>query len=38
MKKYTKATLAVDVVLTPLTGGLWLVWICVREILRQCGK
>lgn len=30
MKKYTTVNLIVDLLLTLLTGGLWLVWIVIR--------
>lgn len=30
MKKYTTANLIVDLLLTLLTGGLWLIWILIR--------
>lgn len=30
VKKYTMVHLLLDVVLTFLTGGLWLIWIAIR--------
>lgn len=34
MKEYTLGTFFGDVILTVLTGGLWLIWIFVREMRR----
>jgi hypothetical protein len=31
-KKYTLVNFAIDLLLTFLTGGLWLIWIFVREM------
>lgn len=35
MKKYGILNFAFDVVLTLITGGLWLIWIFVREMRRN---
>lgn len=35
MKTYGPAKFLVDLVLTILTGGLWLIWIFVREMRRH---
>lgn len=35
MKKYGILNFAFDVVLTLITGGLWLIWIFVREMRRS---
>lgn len=32
--KYTFANFLLDAILTVFTGGLWLIWIFVREIRR----
>ena len=32
MKKYSFAHFCLDALLTCVTGGLWLIWIFVREI------
>jgi uncharacterized membrane protein YjgN (DUF898 family) len=32
MKKYGLFNFLVDVTLTVITGGLWLIWIFVREV------
>lgn len=32
MRKYTFTNFLVDIVLCFLTGGLWLIWIFVREM------
>ena len=32
MRKYGLFQFLVDIILTLLTGGLWLIWIFVREI------
>ncbi len=31
-QQYTLGNFAIDALLTVLTGGLWLIWIFVREI------
>ena len=35
MKKYGIINLLVDITLTIFTGGLWLIWIFVREMRRN---
>ena len=34
MRKYGLFQFLVDIILTLLTGGLWLIWIFVREMRR----
>lgn len=34
-KKYGLGSFLFDVILTLLTGGLWLIWIFVREMRRR---
>lgn len=34
-KKYGFGSFLLDVILTCLTGGLWLIWIFVREMRRR---
>lgn len=35
MRKYGLFQFLVDIILTLLTGGLWLIWIFVREMRRR---
>jgi len=35
MKKYGFGSFLFDAVLTVLTGGLWLIWVFVREMRRS---
>lgn len=35
MKKYGFWNFVLDILLTTLTGGFWLIWIFVREIRRH---
>ena len=35
MRKYGLFRFLVDIILTLLTGGLWLIWIFVREMRRR---
>ena len=35
MRKYGLFQFLVDIILTLLTGGLWLLWIFVREMRRR---
>lgn len=35
MRKYTLRSFILDVILTLVTGGLWLIWIFVREMRRK---
>lgn len=35
MRKYGPFQFLVDIILTLLTGGLWLIWIFVREMRRR---
>lgn len=35
MRKYGLFQFLVDILLTLLTGGLWLIWIFVREMRRR---
>ena len=35
MRKYGLCQFLVDIILTLLTGGLWLIWIFVREMRRR---
>ena len=35
MRKYGLFQFLMDIILTLLTGGLWLIWIFVREMRRR---
>ena len=32
MKKYTMGSFLFDIAMTAITGGLWLIWVFVREM------
>lgn len=35
MKKYSFGKFLIDCILTVVTGGLWLIWIFVREMRKK---